>query len=128
MVPIPYFAGLARLGDNVEVGDRFCTLGPGLGCVEYSAPAPSGERWGSIPRGRVLIVQEVTVVRLPESGGRPQEEAIAVRVPSYCRPGEDAWVNLCRGSTAFCRRAVADDAHPDTLSREVSRSLRFRPY
>ena len=125
---IPYLAGVARLGDNVEVGDRFRTFGPRPCCVEYSAPAPSGERWGGLPRGRILLVLEVAVVRLPESGGRPGEDAIVVRVPSYYRPGEDAWVNLCRGSTRFCCRVRDDDPHPHEPLHEVSRSRRSRPY
>ena len=100
---VDYLANLCGFRQRPEVGDQFLSKG-GSGrpcCIEYTLPAPRGERLGSLPQGTRLVAKEIDVARIPPSHDKPAEWGICIRCESHLIPGTDVWVNVSRGTAKF---------------------------
>ena len=99
---IRYLASLAGLRYIPMEGSAFVTKG-GRGrpcCVEYSAKAPHGKRYGALPRYSILTAKEVDVVRIPAWRHLKEQWGLCIRCESSLRDG-DCWVNITRHHKTF---------------------------
>ena len=113
-------ASVRVFGRVVKAGDYFVTRGPNPVAVEWTAPSPGGVRLGALPTGTVFTALEIVVTYAGggggDGGGTWRNTFITIRCASFYMDGEDAWVNVSKGSRRYAN--VLTDHQP----------LRSRPY